>query len=314
MKWILNVLIVVLFGILLAVLIIPLQEQARPSKIRIMCPPTMASLPIFVAQEAGIFKERKVDAKIVLNEAPDDMLKALSEGNTDIIVVPWVNALKWLKEGKDTIRCFFSVKFKLRPPLDGIVTTRKIRTLREARGKKVATSNFTKLSLDIIKKTSGVKLIPEIYSLKELPKQLENNPLVFAVEPYLTLCKLEGGEIVESGLMNKWISSPYPETGMFITNKFLEEEKLGLIRFKEAMDLAYLFIHKNRDSTRLILSKRLNIPLEATEDIPIPSYERVHEIDKTTVQILADRLVPYGVLSERVETEFIFVSPSALRR
>ncbi len=310
MKTALNIIIVVLFIILVLVLGIPIYQRSQPSKIKIVCEPTVSSLPVLIAEEQGIFKERKVEPEITFEENPGKIFKMLSEGRADVVVAPWIEAIKWIAEHKDTLKCFFSVEFKT---CDGLITKRKIRFLKDLNKKTVLTSPLYKTAVEVMNKGANISLKPVFVSFKDMADKIKNYDAVILVEPYLSLYK-DKGILFESPTFAKRISAPFPGSGIFIKKSYFEKNKLAVIRFKEALDIAYLYMQREKDSVPVFIKRKFNIPSQIADSVRLPNYLRVHEIDKTGIQLLADRLYGYGVIKNRVDITPLIIPVADLRR
>lgn len=313
MKIILNIIIVVLVIILGLVLGMPLYRISQPSQIKIVCEPTVSSLPLFVAEKYGVFKERKVAPEITLEESPEKMLEMLKKGEADVIVVPWIDAIKWMADNKDTLRCFFSVEFKPSAPCDGIITRKKFRLFRDLNKRKIATSPLYMLTLKTMTLSGGIEVQFVPVPFKDAEKALKENDAVLLVDPYFSYLRPKAN-IFESPAMAKWITAPFPGSGYFVKQEYFEKNKLALIRLKEALDIAFIYMQRDKDTARVIVTQKLGVPNEVADSIRLPNYMRVHEIEKMSIQILADRLYGYGVVKEKVDMGPVIIPVAELRR
>jgi len=312
-KHILTAVIIVLGLVLAAILIVPLVKLSRPVQVKVLVEPSVSSVPIYYAQEEGIFEDKavKVEATLQKVEDPTDALAALVSGEADFALVPWPEALRWMSEHDDTLRCFFAVEFKVATPQEGLFPRKGLRfdKISDLEGKTVGVSAGTKTAMQAIVTFTEVDpatVTIKVYGSDELLAALESGEvdLILPLEPYFTLAKVHLSEPFSEGAMfPKWINSPYPGSGLFVTPEYFRENELAVKRMNKAMELTYLEMAKNQDTTRAVLARAFGIEDEQLiERLNLPGFQRTHEIDQNAIQELADKLEIYGAIPKGLNT------------
>jgi len=313
LKHILTVVIILLTAALGAILIIPLVKLSRPVQVKVLVEPSVSSVPVYYAQEKGIFEDKavKVEATIERVEDPQKALEALVAGQADFALVPWPEALRWMSERGDTLLCFFAVEFKVATPQEGLFPRKGLRfdKISDLEGKTVGVTAGTKTAMQAIVTSTEVDpatVTIKVYPSEKLLAALESEEvdLILPLEPYFTLAKVHLSEpFAEGAMFLKWINSPYLGSGLFVTTEYFHDNELAVKRMNKAMELTYLEMAKNQDTTRAVLARAFGIEDEQLiERLNLPGFQRTHEIDQNAIQELADKLEIYGAIPKGLNT------------
>jgi ABC-type nitrate/sulfonate/bicarbonate transport system substrate-binding protein len=290
-----------------------LVKFSRPVKVKILVEPSISSAPIYYAQEKGIFanKEIKVEATIEKVEDPSKALQDLVSGKADFALVPWTEALRWMSEKDDTLLCFFAVEFKVSTPQEGLFPRKglKFDKISDLEGKTVGVTAGTYTAMKAIVVSTEVDPTTvkiKVYPSDKLLAALESGEvdLILPLEPYFTVAKTHLSEPFADGAMFlKWINSPYLGSGLFVTPEYFRENELAVKRMNKAMELTYLEMAKNQDTTRAIAARALGIEDEQLiERLNLPGFQRAQEIDQNAIQEMADKLEMYGAIPHGLNT------------
>ncbi len=313
LKHVLSVVIILLTAALAAILIVPLVKLARPVEVKVLVEPSLSSAPIYYAREYGIFthKEIKVDATIEMVEEPSKALEALTSGKADFALLPWPDALHWMSETGDTLLCFFSVDFKVATPQEGLFPRAglKFDVISDLEGKTVGVTAGTKIAMEAIVVSTEIDpttIEIKVYPSEKLLAALEAGEvdLILPLEPYFTMASTHLSEPFSDGAMFlKWINSPYPGSGLFVTPEYFRENELAVRRMNKAMDLTFLDMARNSDSARAVIARVFGIEdRQLVDRLNLPNFMRSHEIDKNTVQELTDKLEIYEAIGRGINT------------
>lgn len=309
MKRILNIVIVLLVLVLVFILVYPQYKAARPTVVKLGCDRSVASLPLFIAEEEGFFKDQKVETQLLFYDDPAQALKDLFIDTLQCSIFPWFSILKKVEEG-ESVKVFLSGEIREVVPIEVIVTPRgsKIKLPEDLRNKRLGISPWVREILPY--------LIPGARAVEKSPQELlplldrEEVDAILVLEPYRTLVLKKDIQIVQDGPFSMLLT-PFPANGIGVSAKFLNRNRIDVRRMVIALNNAIGFIDKNPDKARAILAKYLNIKEEAS--FHLPRFQRLSEIDVPGIQSLIMRLKDKGYLSKSIDSKSLLVPPALLQ-
>lgn len=258
----------------LFVIYIRLGPPPSPETVRVVTPPTIiASLPVWVAEEKGMFVGRGLNIQLIDLTNSRLMVEAMLAGNADVL--PAVSLADLANTGNPGNMALMHVKIyshsrmKKNPPFESILTqtVNSIGTLKDLEGKRIAVypGITSELAVKQFLKASGVNT--ETITFAKLPPP-EHEPSLLrgdvqamhVYEPFRTL-SLQNGKTRElSGSIYASLNEPSAIGCSAISRNFFRSNPTIANKFLDAWDEAILFIRNHPEESRRILSKRLSLP------------------------------------------------------
>lgn len=317
MKHILTAVIVVLVLALAAIIIIPTVKAARPSDVTILVEPTSSSLPFFYGQEQGIFSANDVKLKPTIKkfDDPKTAIKSLLEGQAQFALLPWTEAFRWMSENpQDTLLCLFAVEYRTASPQDGFFLREglSIKAPKDFNGKSIAISADADVAMQAIAGSiPGVdpaKITVKLYPQDKLIEAVQNKEvdLALMVNPYFTLAaETLGPPMWDGAIYAQLISSPYPASGLFTTKKMLKENPMAVKRMNTGLYLTLIKMSQQSDTVfAQTMAREFGIePERLVGKLTYPNFLKSQDIDKVSLQVLADKLELYGAIPKSMNIE-----------
>lgn len=129
------------------------------------------------------------------------------------------------------------------------------------------------------------------------------------IEPFGTTILEKGlGELLILSPRAKYIIDPYPLSGTTFNKDFIAAEKETVQKFiaAEAKAIEFAKNPTNEKEVRTIMQKHLNLEQNVADKISLPIFLKESEIDKTTVEKLADIEVEYKVMEKKPDIQSLF--------
>ena len=311
MKRTLNIVIILLALILVFILVYPQYQAAKPTVVKLGCDRSVASLPLFIAKEEGLFRNQKVEVQLVFYDNPSQALDHLFTDTIQAGIFPWFSILKRAIKG-ESVKVFISEEFREAVPVGVIVTQKgsRIRLPEDLKDKKLGIPSWIRDILPCL--IQGVSTVER--SPKDIPLLLDKGEVdaVLVLEPYRTLVLEKGLQIVQDGPFSMLLA-PFPANGIGVSAQFLNRNRRGVTRMVIALNNAIGFMGKNPDKARAILAKYLDLKEKEEASFHLPRFQRLSEIDVPGLQSLVVRLEGKGYLSKSVEPKALLVPPVLLQ-
>lgn len=308
MKRTLDIIILLFAIVLIFILVYPQYKASKPTIAKIGCDFSVSSLPLFVAEEQGFFKNQKVEAQLLFYNDPEKALKDLFSDTIQCGIFPWFSILK-RTTNNESVKVFLSEEFREAVPMGVIVTKRgsRIKLLEDLKGKRLGIPPWCRGIISYI--VPGVEIAEE--KPQELFSLLDKGDVdaILLLEPYRTLAIEKGLQVIEDAPFSLLLI-PFPANGIGVSSRFLYKNKGGVKRMVIALDNALGFINKNPGKARDILAKYLKV--KENPSFHLPRFQRLSEIDIPNIQSLSTRLEEKGYLSKPVNPKSLTVPPILL--
>ena len=249
-------------------------------KIRIGVQPIEAALPIWVAEEAGLFKKAGLDAKVEVFESATDRNTALLANAIDCTQADPISIGLLEKGGFPVSATTILLGATPQEGRDGIVARPglKARTLSDLAGVPVGTSLDThqEFIVDSLFAEAG---IPKNKVKKE---EVKKTPIRYELlmegkldaaalpEPWLTLAVFKGGTLVADDTKGANISQEL----LIGSDKWLAtaEGAEAMKRLLGVLNEAATLIDKNPEAWRQTLIDNSGVPQELQKAYPVPTF------------------------------------------
>lgn len=317
MKHILTAVIIVLALALAAIIIIPTVKASRPIEVTVLLEPTSSSLPFFFGQEQGYFQESQVKLRPQMKpyDDPKEAIKALVDGEAEFALLPWTEALAWMSENpQDTLLCLFTVEYRTAAPQDGFFLRKglTIKAPKDFGGKTIAISKDAEVAAKAIVATiPGVDpatVTLKVYPREKLIEAVANKEVDMAlvINPYYTLATQElGPSLWEGAIFAQLLSSPYPASGLFTTKKVFKDNPMAVKRMNTGIYMTLIKFGQQSDTViAQATAREFGIEPELLiGKLTLPNYIKSQDIDKVSIQVLADKLELFGATKKSINVE-----------
>jgi len=307
----------ILFSILLLLVFsLPTCSKKQPEgkvPVRIGYLNIVASLPLFVAEEKGFFKDEGIQYEATVIATSNQLVDAIVAGNLDCYIessaVP-VLAVELQSHGK--LKVFSVSEITPQAPFDALLVKEDspIKTLSDLSGKKIgvfpgstATSLLKKYLKDNGVDVSSITFIP-LPPANQLTALIEGSiDALHAYEPTTAIAMSKGGIRQIYGSVYAAMLSPNPQGVAAISAAFVEKHPNTAARIISAFEHAMVYMKEHDAETRQILAKKMGL----SEDVAkrcVFLYMLPHDqIPVDIFQRYSDMLTDLGELSSRVKVE-----------
>jgi len=284
--------------------------------IKVGYPSVSTSLPLFVALEEGLFKEKGLRIEPVRFETANQMVDALAAGDIQATSVCADYPLLSLADRDgEAFRIYAWEMLDTLIPFDMILSRKgsDIRSLSDLEGKKIATFPGSQLKHYlglILEKALG--RLPDVTIIEMAPDEqisaLASGAVdaLFTLEPMALMAVLEGvGQIVESSLISTYIGGgkPLPAASFALSTAFIREDPKTAEKFAKAMWKAIHMINKDQTRYRYLYPRFTNISEELAGQIPVTNFATVQDMDIRLFQKEADILFEAGLLEKKLRVK-----------
>ncbi len=321
MTRLLTIIIILLSVVLVGIILYPQIQENRPQTLRFVSDSSVVALPLLVALEDTLFTPNRIIPEISYYSDPEKALDELFAGNIDIGIFPWSTVLNRIARRGETLKVFMSVEFRPTLPVDAIVqpAKKKFKTIRELKGKKLGYAPILRDYIPLLLSAAGLNA--KDVKLTEAPNPVLINQLTrgeldaaWVIEPFIATIDFTKFDTI-SAITTKYITAPLPAFAVGFSPVFLKKTtKIQRTRLKIALDAAVDKIDARAADARATLGRFFFNNDSICANTRLPQFQRITEISKPGIQMLATRLLGAGVLSDSVDTKDIFVQPAQMMR
>lgn len=298
-----KVLVAILMALVIALfaLYIRIGPPTGVKTVRVVTPPAIiASLPVWIAEEKGMFLKRGLNIELVDLTNSQLMVEAMLAGNADVL--PAVSLADLVNTGGIgniallRVKIFSHSRMKKTPPFESILTStgNTIGNIKELEGKRIAVypGMTSELAVKYFLKSSGVNQ-ENIKFIKLPPPEHEPALLrgdvdaIHVYEPFRTL-SLQNGKARElTGSIYAALNEPSGIGCSAISRNFYRDNHDAAEKFLDTWNEAILFIRNNPTEARRVLSQRLGLPEAVAASA---TWVDATTTDETSYQILNDTI------------------------
>ncbi|HEX6497917.1 MAG TPA: ABC transporter substrate-binding protein [Micromonosporaceae bacterium] len=282
-------------------------------KIKVGAIPIVDVAPLYIAREKGFFKEQNLDVDIVNTTGGAAAVPGVVSGQFDFAfgnVVSLILAhsqglpLKAIAEGNSSTG-------KQGADFGGVVVPQDspIRTAADLSGKTVAVNNLKNIGDTTvrasIRKAGGDPATVKFVELAfpDMPAAVANHRVdaAWIVEPFFTVSRDQGARVVAWNFVD---AAPDLTVAVYFTTQKTIQQKSGLTkRFTAAIEKSLQYTQTHPDEARAILRTYTKIDPTVAQKITLPAWPT--QINKQSVQTMADLMVQDGLIKEKVDVSEI---------
>lgn len=260
--------------------------------------PAVDSLPVYIAEKEGYFKEQGLNLDLQRFKSPKDRDAALSSGhldgaNSDLIAVSTYRAGKLPIQITSQSSGNFSI----------LTNDPAVKTLKDLKGKKVgyAKNQAPYYFLDQAVQTEGLSVedlgfeeVPQIPVRMEL---LQNKKIAATVvpEPFRTIGIANGmTELADSQKLD------IQTTVFAFSEKSLKENKAAIQAFYRAYNQGVDYLEKH-DMTEFydVLEKNIGFSKQVQDKVSLPNYEHAKQVDEKQLKSAFEWSAAQGIYTEK---------------
>jgi len=269
------------------------------------------SLPVFVAQEQGLFDKETLQMKAIALGSSNDLGNALVAGQADILpatsLVPIIH-LEIQSPGR--VRIFSHSRMNDANALDKIVVKEAspLHAIGGLRGKKIGVFPGTAPShmLSAFFKKHGVD--PARVTMVQLPPQAQISSLesgavdaLFAYEPVTTTALVHGGYRQLFGSVYADLLNPCPIGASVISREFERNHPQAAAGAVRALQQGVDYMAAHGTESRALLTKYIKLPPEIASRVNVADVTLSNQVDTANLQQFIDLLYQTGEIQERID-------------
>lgn len=311
--------IAVLVMIIVAILVLgPNPPDSPPATMRIGVLKHESSLPIYLADELGLFSQAGLSVALV-EVPPGDHMPALISRRVDILSPTSFPVLfgVMLKNPGLLHAVFPGAEIEGGPTVYGFVVgvSSTALSLDDLKGKTVMAINpYTKMNIQTILSSSGIPRNewPKIkVAAREAALQAVSNGQADAAimdQPALAVAIASGEyKLLEANPRAKHIGSPYWSGSGAVLAEHWNSMADEFAKLMEAIDAALLEIRRDPDGAHRILAKRMGLDQSIAEQMGGYYFPKSSDnVDMVGIKATVQALVDAGLLDESLNLEGFF--------
>ncbi|WP_309073290.1 ABC transporter substrate-binding protein [Paenarthrobacter sp.] len=277
---------------------------------------TVAALQ--VAIDKGYFEKQGIDLELVVGAGSSAaQLPALATGELDFMLASPVTALTATTQGLDVriVDGFTQNDPKIVEDSTAVVVGAgsNIKTARDLEGKKVSVNALGSIGeigiREAVAKDGGdpKKVTFVQLSFPEVAAQIEAGQIDagMAGSPFMQQVMAKGGRVVSDFIHDTGLGAN--ELVTISSGKLVESDADMVKRFSAAMDEALPFLTENNDLIREAMPAALGTDPAAAKKAQLSLYSS--DVSKETIQLFADLLVKYGIVSTKPDVDKVIWKP-----
>lgn len=255
-------------------------EQPSDETIRVGVLSIADSLPIFAAEQEGMFEAAGLNVEVYPFKSSADQSKAVEAGELDIVMNDMI--VQSLMKKADTDTKVINMAFGADPTEGRFVVVAApnsgIEKPEDLIGKRVAISTNTMMEYLMAQyedyfdlDASGIELVnmPDLMLRVETLLQGKDIDAAILPDPLATFAISKGGVAV---IDDTTLDENYSQSVYLATNEFMSKNKSELKTFVKVLQDSMTDINEHPDKYRALLMEKARVPEEIQETYPIPTF------------------------------------------
>ncbi|MGW4466438.1 ABC transporter substrate-binding protein [Micromonospora sp. NPDC004704] len=283
--------------------------SAGPDRVKVGAIPIVDVAPLYLGKEKGFFRDQGIELEVVNTTGGAAAVPGVVSGEFDFAfgnVVSLILArsqrlpLKAIAVGNSSTG-------KADADFGGIVVPpgSPIQTAADLAGRTVAVNNLKNVG-DTTVRASIRKAGGDATKVKFVELPFPDMPAAVAakrvdaawiVEPFFTVARNQGARVVASNFVD---TAPNMTVAAYFTSEKVVKERADLTRrFTAAIETSLKYAQEHPDEARKVLLSYTKIEAAVTEQITLPAWPS--EINRESVQVMADLMLTDGLIKEKVD-------------
>lgn len=308
----------IMIFLLIAVLLIcgcsQSEETKEPSgvevekvKLKFGALPIEDTLPVFVAQEEGIFDEKGLDVEIVNFQSALERDSALTAGEIDGVITDPLAVILLRNSGYDLKIVSIGLGVTPEEGVFAILSSPEsgIDEIGDLEGRKIAISSNTIIEYvtDIILNEYGITAEKENVKSIPLRMQMLTESKIDAAtlpEPLASLAIHNGAKLI---IADSELNRSVTQTVIVFDNGFIKSNPEAIEKFLDAYREAVQRINENPDKYRDLFIEKARIPAPLTETYRMPHYPEPQKYPEEFYSEVVDWAFEKGLIPEKIPYE-----------
>lgn len=278
-------------------------------KVKVGAIPIVDVAPLHLGKEKGFFKEQGIELEVVNTTGGAAAVPGVVSGEFDFAFGNVVSLIAARSKGLPLTAIASGNSSTGKPGADfgGVVVPpdSPITNAAGLAGKTIAINNLNNISDTTVRASirkaggdpSNVKWVelpfPDM-AAAVMGKRVE---AAMIVEPFFTIAQNQGARVVASNFAD---ATPNMTVAAYFTTEKTVKEKADLTkRFTAAIEKSLRYAQEHPDEARKVLLTYTKIDAAVAEKITLPAWPA--EINRESVQALADLMLTDGVIKEKVD-------------
>jgi len=279
-------------------------SEVRTMTLKVGLLPNEEILPVYVAEQDGLFKKHGVDLEIVNFQSAAERDAAIQAGAVDGVEGDLL-AVALIRQGGTPVK---TVSLAMgATPAEGrfamLAAPGTITTVEDLKGKELAISENTIIEYVadqmLVAKGIDPQDIKKIY-IPKMPLRVQmliQNQVTAAVlpDPLAAYAELKGAKVlVDDTKMGKNIS----QSVYFFRDDAIKNKKLAIRKFLQAYEEGAKAVNKNPERYRDLFNEKIQIPVELQKTYPVPTFSPLQLPSPEDTQRVIDWLKDKKLLTE----------------
>lgn len=238
------------------------------------------SLPIFAAEQEGMFEEAGLDVEVFPFKSSSDQSKAVEAGELDIVMNDMIVQSLMKKAGTDTkvVGLAFGATQEEGRFVVAAAPNSGITSPEQLEGKRVAISTNTMMEYLINQYADYYKLDTSSMELVNMPDLMLRVETLLAgkdidaailPDPLASFAISKGAVAV---IDDTTLDENYSQSVFLATDEFSDTRKKELDTFMEVLDKSMTDINENPDKYKALLFEKAHVPEDLQDTYPMPTY------------------------------------------
>ena len=294
------------------------KSSNKPYELKIGILKHESSLPIYIADELGFFKQNGINTTLI-ELPPGDHMPALISDRVDIISPTSFPVLFGvMSENSNLLYAVFpGAEIKDGPILYGIIVKNDFRgnCIYDLKGKSIMAINpFTKVNIETILFSAGIPK-DEWPTIKVSNREsaliavLDNTVQAAIMDQPQLAVALSSSEfkLLEANPRAKYIGSPYWSGSGAVKKEIWVSKKESFKKMMIAIDQALDYIKKNNLKSHQILAKRMGLDIKIANQMGGYYFPKSNDlVNMTGIKSTANILIEAGLLKKKISTNNFF--------
>lgn len=278
------------------------------------------NLPFYTALEEKLFEKRNLNVEAISFNTSNELAEALITKRVDFTTVTALSVLQSLEAASPGRLKIYQINFIPKNDPNDYLLVKKgsaIKNIDGLKGKKIALypgSNFNVWAKLIFGEYFGfgdqlitVSLPPQIHAQSLAGGTVD---ALYCLEPTATIVVEKGiGEILDVGLVCKYIFDPFPVTGNAVLTEFAQNNPETTKKFCDAMFEAMKMVGEGPQKYRHYLTKYCKIPENIASKVKLGHGKPSNEVKIEELQKTVEIYMKHGLLKNNIDMSKMILYP-----
>lgn len=289
-------------------------DAAALEKVKIGYSRLRISLPVFVAQEKGIFEKNGLAVQLEMFDTAQPLMDALCGGKLDVAgycAFP-ITFSAQLRSGKDLLYATMLMEDNAHPVSMFVVKKdSSIGSIAGLKGKRIGIlpTYAYKAWLELILEKNGInpgEVVIQQVAPAMTASTLESGAVdaVFTNDPAVTVCLQKGiGKLLyKEALVPRYFWSPFPFASFNIADEFAKNNPETVKKIVKSLDEAIDFINSDQQAAKKIMAGFLpDTQKDFVESYPDALFLKSGRVDEGELVKIEESYRELGIIKERLD-------------